>query len=424
MISVTTGDMMHVYGGFAENVDYTVRLTVRLADEADPLLLAEAAAKAQKRYPYLSLRLKKGREAFYYEPNFLPVMVHKGDARTALGCAEANFHLWSVSCSGDRIHLDIYHGAADGTGMYALLATLLYYYCEKRYGLNESSGVRTLEAPILPGEYADPQDALPEPAAAAANTPALPPAFDLVKDGGLTPSPPTVWDIAIPEDAFIRFTSANDSSPGTMVSLLTARAIDLLFPGHCKETVGAYVINARPMLGAPLTHHNCLSMALFPHSERLKKLPFPLQCTVYRGMTFIQSESERVLDTIGAAASAVRHAARSAETLDEKKAAFGPMFRGGEGVMTYLVSYTGRWRHEALGKYLRELWAHPPNTFDLMTEIGAAGGMIFISMQQRFCEDSVRRAFLAQLEENGIPYEIVRKLRSDNAHFPEPDRYD
>jgi hypothetical protein len=106
--------------------------------------------------------------------------------------------------------------------------------------------------------------------------------------------------------------------------------------------------------------------------------------------------------------------------LEEKKDVFGQMFRGGEGMITFLVSYIGRWHYPAVADMMRELWIHPPNTFSLMAEINAAGGSICLSLQQRFREDSVREAFLRQLEENSIPYRIVRKIRSDNAAFPEP----
>ena len=42
MIQITTGDMMHVHGGFGENTDYTVRLTVRMTDAVDGGILADA----------------------------------------------------------------------------------------------------------------------------------------------------------------------------------------------------------------------------------------------------------------------------------------------------------------------------------------------------------------------------------------------
>ncbi len=421
MTRITTGDMMHVHGAFGAKVDYTMRATVRLPHPVDAALLRWALEQTQRRYPYLSVQLKKGADVCYYEDNPRPVALLPTDGRILLNSEETNFHVWAVCWTEDRIHLDMFHGATDGIGLYRVLETLLYYYCAKRYGVTEHRGIRTLEDPVEPEEYLDPQDALPPPE--QTRYPASPPgeAFTLERDGGLTPSAPTLWDVEIPEDAFLRFTSAHDASPGVMVSLLLARAIDGLYPQRSREIVSAYVINARPMLRADRTHHNCLGMALFPYSERVRAMPLTRQCTVYRGMTFVQSDEDRIAETLAVSAEQIRAAVRRAATFEAKKQVFGQMFRGGEGVISFLVSYTGQWRHPALGAYIRELWLHPPNTFSLLTEISAAGGKMFLTFQQRFLENTVRTAFLRQLEEYRVPYILRRTMAGDNARFPEPE---
>ena len=414
---------MHVHGGFDSQVDYTVRISVRMTEPVEADLLCRALERTQRRYPYLCVRMRRGGDAFYYDDNPRPVVLLRQDGRVRLNEAETNFHAWAVCCAEDRIHLDFYHGLTDGTGMYRVLATLLYHYCAERYGAAAREGVWTSEDPIAPEETADPQDTLPPPEAPYA-PPAFAEAFTLDRDGGLTAGEPTIWDVEIPEDAFIAFTSANDASPGTMVSLLMARALDGLYPERSRDIISAYVVNARPMLRAELTHHNCLTMALFPYTDRVRAMPFSRQCTVYRGMTFIQSDEDRVVPAMAANAGRIRAAAQSAATAEEKMRAFGPAFRGGEGFITFLVSYTGKWKHPALGSHMRELWAHPPNTFGLMVEIGAAGGRIFLTIQQQYREDTVREAFLRQLEEHGVPYALRRVLQSDVAVFRAPPAQD
>ena len=374
MRTITTGDMMHVHGGFGAGVDYAVRLTVRLTDPVDAEILKAALAKAQRRFPYLCVRMKKGEGAFYYVDNPLPVVILHSDERVNLGTDELNGHLWAVSYNEDRLHLDCYHGITDGTGMYRVLATLLYYYCAERYGVTETEGI-DLETDTIPAaETTDPQDLLPAIDLLAVPPAQFAPAFTLETDGGLTPSEPTIWDVEVPEDLFMRFTSDNDASPGTMVSLLMARAIDSLYPDRSKEIISAYVINARPMLGAWQTYHNCLGMAIFDYSDRIKAMPMPKQCTIYRGKTFVQSFGPIVRNSTTVSANSIRAAAAAARTVEEKK---------------------------------------------LMVEIGAAGGKIFLSIQQHFLEDTVREAFLDQLEAHDIPYRICRKAGSDIAHFPE-----
>ena len=55
-------------------------------------------------------------------------------------------------------------------------------------------------------------------------------------------------DIEISEADFLKYTSANDASLGTMIALLNAKVIDSLYPDRDKKIMGSYIINARPML--------------------------------------------------------------------------------------------------------------------------------------------------------------------------------
>ena len=467
MIQITTGDMMHVHGGFGEKTDYTVRNTVRMADAVDGTILAAALEKTQKRFPYLCVRIRRGENAFYYEENSLPVVLLHREGRVVLNSDEVNWHVWAVSYYEDYIHLDCYHGITDGTGMYKVLSTLLYYYCAERYGAAMDKGILAMTDPIMPEETIDPQDALPDIDLSKITMAPMAPAFTLETDGRLTPSEASIWDVAIPQDEFMRFVEDNDSTPGTMISVLFARAIHLLYqekestadpaaaePAQAggagetspkpvdtpkpadppnsaapagnavringKDIISVYVINARPMLGAGNILHNCLGMAIFDYEDRIAKMPLMRQCTIYRGKTFAQSFDETIRNSTTVSANMIREALKSAPTLDAKKEIFGRSFASGEGFVSYLVSYIGKWQYPIIGGYIREFWTHPPNTFSLMVEISAAGGNIFLAIQQRFKEDCVREAFLQELTEYGIPYRICRKMKSDIAHMPEP----
>ena len=420
VIPVTTGDMMHVHGAFGTRTDYAVRLTVRLTDEIDAGLLRDALDRTQKRYPYFSVKLRAGTHAFYYTQNDRPIALLHTDGRVHLNAEETHHHVWAVSWNDDRIHLDFFHGITDGTGMYRVLATLLFYYCSTRYGVTDHTGILTLDDPIRPEETFDPQDTLVLPEIAPPPAEPFLPAFTAETDGGLTPAAPTIWDIELPEEPFIRFTSANDASPGTMISLLLAHAMDAVYPAREKDIISAYVINARPMVDAPMTHHNCLGMALFRFEDRIRAMPFDRQCTVYRGKTFLQSDADRVRYSTAAGAIGTREAAARASTLAEKEAVFAQAFNAGEGYLSFLVSYTGKWKQDAVGAYIREFWTHPPNTFSLMAEIAAVNGKIFVSVQQRFREDVLREAFLRQLEQHGVPYRLKHVTPSDVAHLNRP----
>ena len=238
--------------------------------------------------------------------------------RISLNSEQTNYHIWAVCWWEDFLYLDIFHGITDGTGMYMVLSTLLYYYCAERYGVTDHTGIRTLEDPILSGESDDPADHLPQLDTSMLKVPQRPEAFSLTADAALTASSPVIYDVEMPEKAFVLFSSAHDASPGTMVSILFSRAIDALYPDRAKPLTNSYNINGRPMIGAPLTHHNCVQTVSFEYSDRVKAMPFDRQCTVHRGTTFIQADPDRVARSMTFSASVNRVTAQMAPTVEEK----------------------------------------------------------------------------------------------------------
>lgn len=94
--------------------------------------------------------------------------------------------------------------------------------------------------------------------------------------------------------------------------------IDVLFPGRTKPLTNSYIINARPMIGAALTHHNCVQTVTFEYSDRVKAMPFDWQCTVHRGTTFVQAMPERVAGTLTFLANVHSLTAQSAPTICRK----------------------------------------------------------------------------------------------------------
>lgn len=75
MKQITTGDMLHAYGSFGLHMNYAVRLTVRLTDRIDGVILANALRKTQTRFPFLSVRIRK----------ILPVFIMR-TTRSLLSC--------------------------------------------------------------------------------------------------------------------------------------------------------------------------------------------------------------------------------------------------------------------------------------------------------------------------------------------------
>lgn len=420
MIPIAAGDMMPIYGSFGLGIRYTIRLVLRLTDMIDEKILSAAAEKTQQRYPYLSLRLKRGRKDYYFEENPAPIAVINTDKRISLNSADTNYHVWAVCYKDDMIFFDFYHGVADGTGMNFVLSTLLYYYCAKRYGVADHTGIRTLEDPILPEESADPTDNMPQIDPSLIQAPPRQQAFSLIRDGGNTASNQKIYDLDMPEDAFVKVSSAHDASPGTMVSVLFARSIDAIYPNRTKPLINSYIINDRPMIGALSTHHNCVHSMTFEYSDRVKALPLDRQCTVHRGTTFVNADPDRVEKTVLLMSSRTKLVNNTTPDLEAKKQVFAKMLSSGRDYFTYMVSYVGQWKLEQLAPYVQEFRVHAPNTKQLFIAITAINRNIFLSIHQSFKEDIVVKSFLKQLKDNNIPYKVKGVFENDAAHFPEP----
>ncbi len=415
---ITTGDLFSVYGtvGF---LDYTFRRRIKMDEPVDEEILRRAVARTAERYPYFCVRLRLDAQGFYYEENHAPVAVLHTSERICLSSPETNWHVWAICFSGDELFIDFFHGLADGIGVSALTETLLYEYCSERYGDADRAGVRLPGDEIDPSEYADPLDDLPDVALPDMSATVPPVVYDLVRDGGVTPGEETISDVIVPESAFLRFTSASDASPGTMVALLCAKAIDECDPERTKPIIGHYAMNARPVLHAPNGYHNCLTAINLPYTDRIKALPFQTQCTAYRGMTFLQSDADHVRPAIEAMTSMFRKTATIPD-LAERREAFRQFLVASCVSYSYVVSYTGQWKKPSLARHVRELWTHAPCAIPFEIEIKSISGNLFLSIHQTFREDRYVKAFLHQLEANGIPYTVTKTAGIDIARFPAP----
>lgn len=93
MIRITDGDLLHVYGSQGMGGDYSVRLEVQMKDVVDGETLQKAVENTSKRYPYLSLQVKKNETELYYEENPAPVVLLNTDRQITLAAEETNFHV-------------------------------------------------------------------------------------------------------------------------------------------------------------------------------------------------------------------------------------------------------------------------------------------------------------------------------------------
>ena len=396
---VTRGDATMLYA--TSSGSYTFRIHLRLDHQIDAEKMRMALDQAAKRYPYFCVRLKKNEREFYYEPNDNPVALLHTSKPITLGAPETNGHIWAVCYEEDNLYLDFFHGRSDGTGVYFLLATLLAYY----YGEENIPGIRTLDTPVTEAEIADPVEKLPLIDLSKLQMPPAPKALNLMKTAGLShvDGKGLIFKLMLPDESFLPFTKEKDGTPGVMLSVFLARAIERVHPDHADPIISNYVVNARPMLKANDTFHNCTNRVVFHYDDRIKGMPLDRQCTVYRGKTFIQADEETIVQGMTVAGSMAQMILDIPDFSAKAQLAAGAM-AGTYDASSFIVSYVGKWKYPQLGKHILEFWEETPVDPFPLIEVAGVNGNICVSILQPFSDRRYYEALLEELKENRIAY--------------------
>ena len=399
---------------------HAIRMRVRMRDLIDPDILRRAVDTTMKRYPYFCVELQRRDGQFYFEENYRPVVIVNSLHGVELNSADSNFHMIAFCWQDNWIILDIFHGMTDGTGAYELLRTFLYYYCSERYHIKlDDKGIRLVGDEIPEEEWADPvanRTDLPAPSRTE-----MPNALNLVDAAGLEEDrQQTVYNIAISESEFMRFTLDNDGSPGTMVSLLLSRAIAKLYPDAEDVIRIALCVNQRTALGTPLAHQSLVGGAMLEYKDKMRDWPLERQGTIYRGMVFAQTVEENVLRGVASNAGMI-HMILSKESDQERLGVISAINELARSLITATVSYVGKANYKEAERYIRDFrsWTSSASN-GLLVEIAAVNGRFTLDFIQKFSSPIIVNAFLKELEDNGIEYDLqdVQVLELPNIKLP------
>lgn len=398
-----------------------IRIIIRMRDLIDPDALRYAVDMTMKRYPYFCVELQKRDGHYVFVENRRPVVIADSMHGAALNSAESHYHMIAFCRQDNRIVLDVFHGMTDGTGAYEVVRTLLYYYCSERYKVKLSGeGIRLVGDEIPAEEWIDPvidRTDLPFPE----QNERLSDALDLVTAAGLEEDRrQTVYSVAISEDAFMRFNLQHDGSPGTMVALLLSRAISKLFPQAEDVIRVALCVNQRTALRAPLAHQCLVGGALLEYKGKLRDWPLEMQGTAYRGMVFAQTREDKVLMDV-ASSKQINDMFLSKESDTERLEVAAAIRSMAVRVLTATVSYVGKANYREAERYIRDfrLWTSTAGE-GLLVEISAVNGRFTLDFLQKFSSPIIVNAFLKELEENGIEYDLqdVNALELPSVRLP------
>ena len=397
-----------------------IRLRIRMRDLIDPEVFRHAVDTTMERYPYFCVELQRRDGQFYFAENHRPVVITNSLHGVELNSEDSNFHMIAFCWQDNWIILDVFHGMTDGAGAYEVMRTLLYYYCTERYNVElNDEGIRLVGDEISEEEWADPvanRTDLPTPTRNE-----MPNALNPVAAAGLEEDrQQTAYSIAISESEFMRFTLDNDGSPGTMVALLLSRAIAKLFPEAEDAIRIALCVNQRKALGTPLAHQSLVGGVMLEYKDGMRDWPLGRQGTIYRGMVFAQTEEETVL--AGAASNAgMVQMILSKESDAERLEVIAAINEMTKKLITATVSYVGKANYKEAEQYIRDFrsWTSSASN-GLLVEIAAVNGRFVIDFLQKFSSPLYVNAFLKELEDNGIVYDLqdVQELDLPNIKLP------
>ena len=218
----------------------------------------------------------------------------------------------------------------------------------------------------------------------------------------------------------MRFNLDNDGSPGTMVSLLLSRAISKLFPEAENVIRIALCLNQRKALHAPLAHQSLVGGVMLEYKDKMRDWPLELQGTAYRGMVFAQAQEENVLMGV-ASIKGLNGMILSKESDTERLGIASYINSLASRVVTATVSYVGKADYKEAEQYIRDfrLWTSSSGN-GLLVEISAVNGRFTLDFLQTFSNPIFVNAFLKELEENGIVYDLqdVNELELPNIQLP------
>lgn len=397
-----------------------IRIRIRMRDLIDPAILRRAVDMTMKRYPYFCVELQKKDGRYVFVENHRPVVITDSLHGVDLNSEESNYHMIAFCRKDNWIILDVFHGLTDGAGAYEVVRTLLYYYCSERYNvILKEEGIRLVGDEITAEEWIDPvvnRTDLPTPERKEMSN-----ALNLITEADLEKDHRhTVYSIAISESEFMRFNLDNGGSPGTMVSLLLSRAIAKLFPKLENTIRIALCVNQRKALNAPLARQSLVGAVMLEYKDKMRDWSLDKQGTAYRGMVFAQTQEDNVL--MGVASFKGINGMLLTKESDQERLGIASYINSlASKLTTATVSYVGKADYKEAEQYIRDfrLWTSPIGN-DLLVEISAVNGRFTLDFLQSFSSPVIVNAFLKELDENGIIYDLqdVNELKLPNIKLP------
>lgn len=379
----------------------TMRFIIELKDNIKFSSLRFAINMIQKRYPYLSIELKKDEEGFYFEKNEREIVLEKRGKEVLLNSLESNYHFMAFSYDDKHITYDMSHAIADGNTAYAVIRTLLYYYISDAYKVELSKeNIRLIEDEISEEEYVDPllkyKGAKPE------NNP-LNPALNFVFDSKEPKK--THWHLVIDEKELLDIAKPLKASPGTLILILLGKAINKLNKDSKYDIRLNLCYDQRKVLDTPLAHNSLVGGIQYIYNDNLsleesiKELRETVKKTIQK-----ENANKLLTNYIGIITllsqlkddNAIRQVV---DAINQKTSS----------LITSSLSYVGKANFGDAEKYITDFVTIANVRMGILIELAAVNNKFYLDYIQNFDGDEYFYSFTKELDNINIKYEIKEK---------------
>ena len=129
-------------------------IEIRFKNKVSGDYLNEALLSVRKRYPYFDTKLIEKDGDFYIVQNEFAMVAKRTQELAKLGHISCGYHLVDVTYLGSSVFVSFHHALCDGRGIKPFIETLIYYYCQLKYGTKgPTKGVRLADDPLLETVY-------------------------------------------------------------------------------------------------------------------------------------------------------------------------------------------------------------------------------------------------------------------------------
>lgn len=378
-------------------------IEVRFKKKVSGSYLSQALMSAMKRFPYFNTKIVEKDGDFYIVQNEQSLIAKRTKQLARLGHISCGYHLIDITYYDRSVFISFHHALCDGRGIMPFIETLIYYYCDLKYGNSAlPEGVRTSDSPLLPGETVDPFmkeydfDVTKEFVSLSRDAYAIPEnvAVDEITNYR--------YEVKIPASRYMRICKENNATPVILLSLLMSRAIAEMYPDHDKPINANIATDMREALDAPNTFKNCVKSMILPYSREFSERTLTEQATEYRSLLAAQRDRDYCRKEANAMLGLFNRL-DSLNSYEEKQKIM--TFFEGMTLNTYIISYLGKFNLGENAMHIEDIHLYNSGTTGLGINMICCADHFILDFKQNFPSDKYVKAFCAELDKFGIGYD-------------------